>query len=253
MAIIGQCLDATTNDPRTALDAAGGLGPGGILSFHSALFRFLYSRSLVYNTCWEDPAVDRQALRLGRDDRVLVITSAGCNALDYALEEPAHIVAVDSNPRQTALLELKLAAIRHLSFEDMFALFGRGWHPDFPTLYRGALRPDLCPFAREFWDAHGHWFSRRGGTLYTHGLSGLVARAVQWRLAASPALGEAARALFDQPDLESQRRHYLAEVRPRFWTPLFPAAPFHALRNLAARRSPPAAPPRAGAQSEERF
>ena len=45
-------------------------------------FRAVHGSQLVYNQCWEDPAVDRQALRLTRDDRVLVITSAGCNALD---------------------------------------------------------------------------------------------------------------------------------------------------------------------------
>ena len=45
------------------------------------LFDVIYSRNLVYNACWEDPAVDRQALRLGPEDSVLVITSAGCNAL----------------------------------------------------------------------------------------------------------------------------------------------------------------------------
>ncbi|MES9926502.1 MAG: DUF3419 family protein, partial [Candidatus Thiodiazotropha sp. 6PDIVS] len=81
--------------------------------FHQKIFSSLYQRSLVYNTCWEDPAVDRDALRIGSDDRMLVITSAGCNVLDYALCAPSHIDAVDANPRQTALLELKLSTIRH--------------------------------------------------------------------------------------------------------------------------------------------
>lgn len=81
------------------------------LHFHSAptaltlrdridqrVFNALYDRSLVYNTCWEDPAVDRKALSLGPDDTVMVISSAGCNALDG----PARIHAVDANPRQKA-------------------------------------------------------------------------------------------------------------------------------------------------------
>ena len=88
------------------------------------VFNALYARSLVYNTCWEDPAVDRRALQLGPDDSVMVISSAGCNALDYALDAPARIHAVDANPRQNALLELKIAAIRRLEYEDFFALFG---------------------------------------------------------------------------------------------------------------------------------
>ena len=92
------------------------------------LFDAIYSRSLVYNTCWEDPAVDRQALALGPDDTVLVITSAGCNALDYALQARRRIHAVDANPRQTALLELKIAGIRALAFDDFFARPSRGDH-----------------------------------------------------------------------------------------------------------------------------
>ena len=94
-----------------------------------ALFNMLYRRSLVYNTCWEDPAVDREALALGADDTVLVITSAGCNVLDYALTGPRRVHAVDANPRQSALLDLKLAGIRALSYDDFFAVFGRGYHP----------------------------------------------------------------------------------------------------------------------------
>lgn len=116
------------------------------------IFNALYARSLVYNTCWEDPEVDRQALRLAAEDRLLVITSAGCNALDYALQGPSKIHAVDANPRQNALLELKIASIRHLGFNDFFALFGSGFHPDARRLYCQYLRGDLSPFARAYWD-----------------------------------------------------------------------------------------------------
>src|SRR6266571_4843183 len=49
------------------------------------LFKAVHRRNLIYNTCWEDPALDRVALELGPSDRVMVITSAGCNALDYLL------------------------------------------------------------------------------------------------------------------------------------------------------------------------
>ena len=51
----------------------------------SRVFQMVHMRNLVYNTCWEDPRLDRVALELGPDENVLVITSAGCNALDYAL------------------------------------------------------------------------------------------------------------------------------------------------------------------------
>ena len=89
-------------------------------------FKLVHGHNLVYNTCWEDPRLDRQALKLTADDTILVITSAGCNALDYALAGPKQVVAVDMNPRQNALLDLKLAGIRNLQYEDFFAMFGEG-------------------------------------------------------------------------------------------------------------------------------
>jgi S-adenosylmethionine-diacylglycerol 3-amino-3-carboxypropyl transferase len=169
------------------------------------IFDAIYSRSLVYNTCWEDPAVDRRALALGPDDRVLVITSAGCNALDYALEAPRAVHAVDANPRQNALLELKIAGIRTLAFEDYFAIFGEGFHAGFAELYRQHLRAQLSPFAQGWWDTHAHWFTSRRGSFYFHGLSGLVARGVRAYFAARPKLRAAMADLFDARDVAEQQ------------------------------------------------
>ncbi len=158
-------------------------------------------------------------MKLQPGDRVLVITSGGCNALDYALEAPQQVVAVDANPCQTALFELKLAAIRSLPFEDMFALFGRGRHAGFEALYRTQLRERLTPRSRAFWDRRTGWFAPSGPGLYGRGLTGVVMRIAAWRMRSDPSLGAAVRGLFEQPDLEAQRRHYDREVRPRFWKP----------------------------------
>lgn len=183
------------------------------------VFNALYARSLVYNTCWEDPAVDRRALNLGADDTVLVISSAGCNALDYALDGPARIHAVDANPRQNALLELKIAAIRRLEFEDFFAIFGEGYHPRFAALYRDSLRGELSDFARAWWDRHAGWFTSPLGSFYYHGLSGLVARGFRAYLRLRPKLAAEVRDLFAAPDLASQRRIHDQRVAPALWTP----------------------------------
>src|SRR5262245_48504534 len=111
--------------------------------FHNTCFDLVHRHNLVYNACWEDPRLDRQALGLGPDDTLLMITSAGCNALDYALLGPRRIHAVDLNPRQNALLELKAAGIRRLDFDTFFALFGRGRLPGCRRVYRDRLRPEL--------------------------------------------------------------------------------------------------------------
>lgn len=182
------------------------------------VFQAIYSRSLVYNTCWEDPAVDRQALDLRPSDTMLVITSAGCNVLDYALTGVGRIHAVDANPRQTALLELKLAGIRKLDYRDFFAIFGDGYHSHFRQLYRDCLRTELSDFARAYWDQHSDWFASRHGSFYFHGLSGLVARAFRLYLRIRPNLAGPVDALFSARSLEEQRQIYDEHIRNQLWT-----------------------------------
>lgn len=186
---------------------------------HQGVFDALYANSLVYNACWEDPAVDRLALAIGPQDRLLVITSAGCNVLDYALCAPAAIHAVDANPRQTALLELKLAGIRRLHYADFWALFGEGHHRCAPELYRDALRAELSPFAARYWDKRIEWFAARkpGQGFYYRGLSGWVARGFRAWLTARPRLRHAIEHLLDAHDLDAQRARYDAEVAPLLW------------------------------------
>jgi S-adenosylmethionine-diacylglycerol 3-amino-3-carboxypropyl transferase len=185
--------------------------------FDQKLFDAIWSRNLVYTTCWEDPAVDRQALALGPDDTVVVITSAGCNALDYALLGPRRIHCVDANPRQNALLELKLAGIRALDFEDFFAIFGTGHHAGFETLYRRELRMQLSPYAQGWWDRHADWFTSKRGSFYFHGLSGIVVRGVRAWLRTRPRLRESLLALLDARSLGEQQRIYDEQVEPQLW------------------------------------
>lgn len=185
--------------------------------FDQKLFDMITSHSLVYNTCWEDPAVDRHALALRADDTVLVITSAGCNALDYALQAPRCIHAVDANPRQTALLELKIAGIRKLAFDDYFAIFGEGYHARFEDLYRVKLRPQLSPFAQAWWDRHTHWFMNARGSFYFHGLSGLVARGARAYIATRPRLRVALADLLRARDVAGQQATYDERVAPELW------------------------------------
>ena len=109
-------------------------------------FKFVHRRNLIYNTCWEDPALDRVALRLGPADRVAVITSAGCNPLDYLLAGAGEVNAVDVNPIQNALLELKRAGLLSLDHASFFELFGVRrpvrYEPPAPS---GAACSPACP------------------------------------------------------------------------------------------------------------
>ncbi len=126
-------------------------------------FNLIHGNRLIYNTCWEDPRIDRQLLKLDSDSRVVVITSAGCNVLDYLLDSPQEIQAVDVNFRQNALLELKLALFARRDFDDLFAMFGRGGCENYQEIYQ-SVRDLLSPAAQNFWDQKINYFSGRGLT-----------------------------------------------------------------------------------------
>jgi S-adenosylmethionine-diacylglycerol 3-amino-3-carboxypropyl transferase len=93
-----------------ALQGAGAASRRGALE---RLFARLFE-GLVYAQIWEDPEVDLAALGLGPTDRVVAIASGGCNVMSYLTAGPERVLAVDLNPAHLALLELKLAAARHL-------------------------------------------------------------------------------------------------------------------------------------------
>jgi S-adenosylmethionine-diacylglycerol 3-amino-3-carboxypropyl transferase len=184
----------------------------------AACFRFVHGRQLVYNTCWEDPRLDRVALELGADDTVAMITSAGCNALDYALESPRRIYAVDMNYRQNALLELKQAGIRRLDYETFFDLFGRGRHREHRDVY-ALLRRDLSPAAQRYWDAHIDFFRADNvrESFYFRGSSGMFAWLINHYIDRVAKVREAVEAAFAATTLEEQREIYHGQLWPAFW------------------------------------
>nr|XP_018260370.1 betaine lipid synthase [Kwoniella dejecticola CBS 10117]OBR82528.1 betaine lipid synthase [Kwoniella dejecticola CBS 10117] len=134
-------------------------------------------RTHIYGWTWEDPAVDVKKLNINKDDHILAITSAGDNVLHYALAaSPARIHAVDMNPCQGHILELKLAAIQALDYNDFWLMFGEGRHPEFKKLLTTKLSPYLSSHAYAYWLAHNTQFSRN---FYFRGYSGWALRLAQ--------------------------------------------------------------------------
>jgi S-adenosylmethionine-diacylglycerol 3-amino-3-carboxypropyl transferase len=181
------------------------------------VFNLVHRHNLVYNTCWEDPRLDRQALELGPDDTVLVITSAGCNALDYALTGPRHVYAVDMNPRQNALLELKLAGIQNLDFETFFRMFGEGRLRGVRDVYREKLRDSLSEWSQKYWDRRIRFFDSKRRTFYFRGTSGTFARLMNIYADRVLKLRPLIDAILAAETVEEQRRVY-TELRDRLWT-----------------------------------
>jgi S-adenosylmethionine-diacylglycerol 3-amino-3-carboxypropyl transferase len=184
-------------------------------------FNLIYTHNLIYNACWEDPRVDRVALNLGPDDTLLVITSAGCNVLDYALLAPQHIYAVDMNYRQSALLELKLAAIKALEFEQFFAMFGYGCLDDCRAVYETQLRTALSPVSQAYWDRHIAYFSGGGWrrTFYFNGTAGIFARLINTYMDQVARVRDGLEAMLHAASVAEQCVIYESYLRQALWSP----------------------------------
>ncbi len=106
---------------------------------------------ILYAQCWEDPELDRTAFRLGEDDTVFTITSGGCNSLAFLVDRPAGVAAIDLNPYQNYLLELKIAAFRLLSYGELLEFMGVRASRSREEMYR-QLRTVLSGDSLAYWD-----------------------------------------------------------------------------------------------------
>jgi S-adenosylmethionine-diacylglycerol 3-amino-3-carboxypropyl transferase len=119
----------------------------------SSLHKLLADGTVRYSQVWEDHTLVEEGLGVGPGDDVLSIASAGCNAFAALLREPKSVLAIDLNPAQLALVELKVRAIESFEWEDFVGLLGITPRTDRVALYE-RLRPRLSGRACAFWDAH---------------------------------------------------------------------------------------------------
>lgn len=108
---------------------------------------------LIFTLNWEDPESDRLALDPQAGQTLVTVTSGGCNTLNLLLHDPEKIYAVDINPTQNWMMELKMAAIRRLDYDAFIAFLGLTESSDRLLTYF-QLAIDLSSDARKFWDRH---------------------------------------------------------------------------------------------------
>lgn len=172
-----------------------------------------FKNEYIYAFTWEDSRVDQRLLKLTSEDVVLAITSAGDNILSYALASPAKIHAVDLNPNQNHLLELKVASFTALSYADFWKLFGEGKHSDFRSLLVSRLSPHLSSRAFQYWLKNTQVFSAKTGGLYETGGSRHTIKVIK---VLSYALGFRSDvvALLEAKTLNEQREIWTKRIRP---------------------------------------
>lgn len=171
-----------------------------------------FNDEYIYAFTWEDSRVDARILNLNSDDVVLAICSAGDNILSYLLQSPARVHAVDLNPSQCHLLELKVAGYHALAYEDFWKIFGEGKHPDFRQLLISKLSPHLSSRAFQYWLKNAQIFTQGRG-LYDTGGSKHAIRVMRW-IAWIFGLQCSVKNLLEARTLNEQREIWRARLRP---------------------------------------
>lgn len=140
---------------RTALSAAG-VGAAAAVFYWAKnvdLISYICDRTYIYNICWEDPAVDREILKITEDDVIFRICSAGDTVLDYAIEGPQKIIVCDMNQHQLYLFELKVHMLRDpaLTYEEWWSIWGDS-DADVAVKVWKRMRHTVSTDARQWWD-----------------------------------------------------------------------------------------------------
>lgn len=194
---------------------------------------------ILYAQCWEDPQIDRIAFRINPEDIVFTITSGGCNALTFLLDNPRKVIALDVNPYQNFLLELKIAAFKQLTYDEMLEFVGIRISERRLELY-DRLRDSLSAASRTYWDAQSKKVSRgiiHAGRFESYmRLLGLSLRCVVGRATIEDAFelnDAAARADYYHNKWETIRWHIFTKIllSRRVMTVLFDKAFFHYLES----------------------
>ncbi len=104
-----------------------------------------------YASCWEDADILIKALKVKEGGSYLSIASAGDNSLSLLSGRPSLVLAIDINCAQLSCLEIRKAAFKKLSYDELLDFLGVNDGLDRNNLYQ-RLRGDLPCEAKSFWD-----------------------------------------------------------------------------------------------------
>jgi len=134
-----------------------------------------YRDHISYSSCNEDSASELAALRPGPGKRIVCICAGGGRVLNLLGNGAEEIWAVDVNPSQTHLLELKTTAIRRFDYDDYLQILGVRPCERRLDLY-DKLRSGMSTAAQAYFDARPKLVE--GGALYQGSLERFFTRYV---------------------------------------------------------------------------
>ncbi len=109
-------------------------------------------QTILFSASNEDSQSELRVFGPMEGQRVLCVTAGGGRVLNLVAQRPAEILAVDLNPAQNALLELKIEGMRELDHAGYLAFLGARPGVDRMRVYE-RLRPRLSHAAQSFFDA----------------------------------------------------------------------------------------------------
>lgn len=171
-----------------------------------------HEKWILYSTCDEDSTSELTALNITPEDRIVSVTGSGCRTLSLLTQNPRSVVSVDFSPGQNYLLELKLAAIRTLSYEKLLAFLGVEKCSDRWTIFEsltGQMSDKAIAYFRHYRRAieSGVLFAGRHERFYVRVVSPLV----------HLLFGKQVKRLFNSPTIEEQRGVYKEQLDGRLW------------------------------------
>lgn len=207
------------------VDAADAQAPvsssGGVDAFAASEGVAWARDSILFSSCNEDSASELRAFGELAGKRILSITAGGGRVLNLLVGRPELICAVDLNPVQNYLLELKAAGMRALEHGTYLEFLGVRDSSERLGVY-SRIRAQLSAGAQSFFDAHPSLVE--SGILYEGRLERFlrtISRILQW---AKP-LG--LKQLFECKDIEQQRK----------WLSKLDTSVFRAIGHMCCRRS----------------
>lgn len=170
---------------------------------------------LSYSIGNEDWSAESQALQIKPTDRVLCITASGDRPLHAVLDGSQDVVAIDANPTQNYLFELKREAIRSLDYDEYLNFLGI--NPGNNRLKQlNKLIEKMEATSADYWKKNKKMIEK--GVIY----QGFFEK---WIKAASYLLrflrGKKIKGLFAVKTLDEQRRFLKAEWNTYWWRKLF--------------------------------
>ena len=167
---------------------------------------------ILYSTSDEDSNSELLALRIAHGDTIVSVTGSGCRTLSLLSQNPRTIISVDYSPGQNYLLQLKLAAIRALSYDRLLEFFGVDPCQNRWEIFE-SLRKQIPPEAADYFGRHRQAIEQ--GILFAGRHEQFYVKSV------APAMhllfGRALKRIYRCTSIEEQRAIYKTRIDGKIW------------------------------------